>query len=53
MLSDTITDFEDRLAARREFLIKQYSTIDAMLRQYPVTLQAITAQLEALQTNQK
>jgi flagellar hook-associated protein 2 len=53
MLSSTITDFEDRLAARREQLIKQYSNIDAMLRQYPVRLQAITAQLATLQNYQK
>ena len=48
-LSNTISDFEDRLAARQQQLIKQYSQIDAMLRQYPVTLQAINAQLATLQ----
>jgi flagellar hook-associated protein 2 len=52
-LSTTISDFEDRLAARRQQLITQYSQIDAMLRQYPVTLQAITAQLATLQPAQK
>lgn len=48
-LSSTISDFEDRLAARQQQLITQYSQIDAMLRQYPVTLQAINAQLATLQ----
>ena len=48
-LSNTINDFEDRLAARQQQLIKEYSQIDAMLRQYPVTLQAINAQLATLQ----
>jgi flagellar hook-associated protein 2 len=52
-LSSTISDFEDRLAARQKQLITQYSQIDAMLRQYPVTLQAITAQLAILQPTQK
>jgi flagellar hook-associated protein 2 len=52
-LSTTISDFEDRLAARRQQLITQSSQIDAMLRQYPVTLQAITAQLASLQPAQK
>jgi flagellar capping protein FliD len=48
-LGSTISDFEDRLAARQQQLITQYSRIDAMLRQYPVTLQAINAQLATLQ----
>ena len=48
-LSSTISDFEDRLAARQQQLITQYSQIDAMLRQYPVMLQAINAQLATLQ----
>jgi flagellar capping protein FliD len=48
-LSSTISDFEDRLAARQQQLITEYSQIDAMLRQYPVTLQAINAQLATLQ----
>ncbi len=50
VLTDTINDFEDRLATREQQLIKEYSAIDAMLRQYPVTLQAINAQLAALNT---
>ncbi|PYX39175.1 MAG: flagellar hook-associated 2 domain-containing protein [Acidobacteria bacterium] len=53
VLTDTISDFEDRLSAREQQLIKQYSAIDAMLRQYPVTLQSINAQLATLQNYQK
>ncbi len=53
VLTDTINDFEDRLASRQQQLIKQYSAIDAMLRQYPVTLQSINAQLATLQQYQK
>lgn len=53
VLSDTISDFEDRLAEREKLLIVQYSQIDTMLRQYPVTLQSIEAQLNSLQTSQK
>jgi len=53
VLTDTISDFEDRLSAREQQLIKQYSAIDAMLRQYPLTLQSINAQLATLQNYQK
>ncbi len=53
VLTDTIADFEDHLATREQQLIKEYSRIDAMLRQYPVTLQAINAQLATLQNYQK
>jgi flagellar hook-associated protein 2 len=53
VLTDTINNFEDRLAARQQQLIKEYSAIDAMLRQYPVTLQSINAQLATLTTSQK
>ena len=53
VLADTINDFEDRLATRRQQLIKQYSAIDAMLRKYPVTLQSINAQLATMQQYQK
>ena len=52
-LSDTITTFEDHLATREQFLIKQYSQIDAMLRQYPVLMQQITEQLNVLDQNRK
>jgi flagellar hook-associated protein 2 len=53
VLTDTINNFEDRLAARQQQLIKEYSAIDAMLRQYPVTLQSINAQLATLTMSQK
>ena len=44
-LTDRINDFEARLADRRQFLLNQYSQVDAMLRQYPILLQQITSQL--------
>ena len=52
-LSDTISDFEDHLAAREQLLIKQYSQVDAMLRQYPMLMQQITEQLNVLDQNKK
>jgi flagellar hook-associated protein 2 len=52
-LSDTISTFEDHLAAREQLLIKQYSQVDAMLRQYPLLMQQISSQLNALSQNQK
>jgi flagellar hook-associated protein 2 len=48
VLSDTISNFESHLATREQQLINEYSRIDAMLRQYPVTLQSIQAQLATL-----
>jgi flagellar hook-associated protein 2 len=45
VLTDQINDFEDRLVFRRQFLINQYSQVDAMLRQYPLLIQQITSQL--------
>jgi flagellar hook-associated protein 2 len=50
MLTRQINDFEDRLTARRQQLINQYSAIDTMLRQYPVLMQQITGQLGSLPT---
>ena len=47
-LSRQINDFEDRLANRRQFLINQYSQVDAMLRQYPLILAQITGQLASI-----
>jgi len=44
-LTDRINDFEARLADRRQFLITQYSQVDAMLRQYPLLIQQINSQL--------
>jgi flagellar hook-associated protein 2 len=52
-LTDTISTFEDHLAAREQLLIKQYSQVDAMLRQYPLLMQQISSQLNALSQNQK
>jgi flagellar hook-associated protein 2 len=45
VLTNQISDFEDRLVFRRQFLINQYSQVDAMLRQYPLLIQQITSQL--------
>ncbi|MFY9561107.1 MAG: flagellar filament capping protein FliD [Terriglobales bacterium] len=47
-LTNQINDFEARLADRRQFLVNQYSRVDAMLRQYPLILQQIQSQLGAL-----
>ena len=47
-ITDRIADFEDRLVQRRQFLINQYSAVDAMLRQYPLLLQQITSQIGTL-----
>src|SRR5207245_9208852 len=43
-LHTTISDFEDRLAARQPQLVIQYSQIDAIPRQWPVTQESITAE---------
>ena len=51
MLTKTISDFEDRLTARRQLLTKQYAQIDAMLRQYPLTIQQLQAQLNLTSTS--
>lgn len=45
ILANQISDFEDRLVFRRQFLINQYSQVDTMLRQYPLLLEQITSQL--------
>jgi len=50
MLTSQIADFEDRLAHRQQDLIKQYSQVDAALRQYPLLLAQITGQLASMQT---
>jgi len=47
-LSDSIASFEARLADRQQQLIAEYSRIDAMLRNYPIQLQQINAQLNSL-----
>src|SRR5262249_48443710 len=50
-LQDQIDNLEARLADRRAFLINQYSQVDAMLRQYPLTIQQIQSQLATLATS--
>jgi flagellar hook-associated protein 2 len=49
LLTRQITDFEDRLAVRQQELIKQYSRVDTMLRQFPLIMSQITSQLAVLQ----
>jgi flagellar hook-associated protein 2 len=51
MLTNEINDFEDRLSLREQQLINQYSRIDVMLRQYPLLVAQIQAQLGALSQN--
>ena len=51
MLSDQINDFEDRLVARQQLLINQYSQVDAMLRQLPLLEQQVTDQLASIKTS--
>jgi flagellar hook-associated protein 2 len=48
MLTKSINDMEDRLAVREQQLITQYSQIDAALRQYPLIMAQLTAQLATL-----
>lgn len=45
MLADHISDFEGRLAVRRQQLTTEYSRVDAMLRQYPLLVQQLQSQL--------
>jgi flagellar hook-associated protein 2 len=47
-LTRQINELEDRLVDRRQFLVNQYSRVDAMLRQYPLILAQITGQLGSL-----
>jgi len=51
MLTKTISDFEDHLTARRQLLTTQYAQVDAMLRQYPLTIQQLQAQLGTTSTS--
>jgi flagellar capping protein FliD len=51
MLTDAIADFEDRLAVRQQFLINEYSRVDAMLRQLPLLQAQISSQLDASNNN--
>lgn len=47
-LSNHISDFRAHLAVQQTQLINQYSVVNALLEQYPLALEAITAQLGAL-----
>jgi flagellar hook-associated protein 2 len=44
-LGNQISDFQAQLAVQQIQLINQYSTVNALLEEYPLTLEAITAQL--------
>ena len=50
-LSDQIANFEAQLAITATQLYNQYSQIDTILRQLPLTLQQISGQLSYLQTS--
>ena len=50
-LTNQINDFQARLLMQQQQLINQYSTINALLEQYPLLLQAITAQLGGAATS--
>jgi flagellar hook-associated protein 2 len=47
-IQNQIDDFDARLVDRRQFLIRQYSQVDTMLRQYPLMIQQIQTQLGTL-----
>jgi flagellar hook-associated protein 2 len=47
-LTNQINAFEDRMTNVQQQLLKQYSNINALLRQYPQQIQEITAQLGSL-----
>ena len=49
-IADGIQDFEDRIAQRQQQLIEEYSRIDALVRQIPLTLAQINSQLGSLQS---
>ena len=47
-LTDQINDFELRMSAVQDQLTTQYSSLDALLQQYPMQLQQVAAQLGSL-----
>lgn len=49
-LSNQISDFQAQLAVQQTQLVNQYSEVNALLEEYPLTLEAITAQLGGLST---
>jgi flagellar hook-associated protein 2 len=51
MLTQQISDFEDRLALREQQLIRQYSQVDALLRQFPMIMNELNTQLSTLSQN--
>jgi flagellar hook-associated protein 2 len=50
-LQRQIEDFEVRIAVRQQQLLEQYSRVDAILRQFPLTQNQLTAQLNSLSGN--
>jgi flagellar hook-associated protein 2 len=51
-LTQQINDLEDRLTAQQQTLINKYSAIDTALREYPILMQQVTAQLASIPTYQ-
>jgi flagellar hook-associated protein 2 len=49
-VTDQINDFEVRMATVQEQLMTQYSSLNALLQQYPAQLQQVAAQLGSLPT---
>ncbi len=47
-LTNQIDDFETRMATVQQQLTTQYSSLDALLQQYPMLIQQVTAQLGSL-----
>jgi flagellar capping protein FliD len=53
-LTDQIQNFEVRMASVQDRLTAQYSSLNALLQQYPLLMQQIAAQLTSLpSTNTK
>jgi flagellar hook-associated protein 2 len=50
-LQRQIDDFEVRIVVRHQQLLEQYSRVDAILRQFPLTQNQLTAQLNSLTNN--
>jgi flagellar hook-associated protein 2 len=50
-LTDQINQLEDQLAVKQTRLINQYSQINAALQEFPLLMQEITGQLDALKSN--
>lgn len=49
-LTQQINDLEDRLTAEQQTLINKYSAVDTALREYPILMQQVTAQLASIPT---